>query len=297
MLSICPKCGVDAPARVVVGQDVQKYTLCPIHGESSAVIESDPNFFYCIQQNWSPTIYDGVLIDVTKRCNALCAYCFQTKDNSPDPSIDEIIRQTKLVPDGYPVILSGGEPTLRSDLGGVVQRIAERNPVHVLTNGFNIDWGLPCAWSLSHHLETEKLFDAAIVDAIEAGKKFGTIIFTVDDEVSLLRAVEAGLVLRSMSESFRIHVAAPVGADYKKPKNTMFVSDMLNILIKKQEVLVGKGKLTYLPVLINGVDFRLISWANKHTIVLDDLVCPPYYITGGRMEHLVTALVRQEFAA
>jgi hypothetical protein len=297
MLSICPTCGVDAPARIVVGQDVVKHTYCPIHGESTAIIESDPNFFYYIQQNWSPTIYDGVLIDVTKRCNASCKYCFQTKDDSPDPSIDAIVSQTLRVSDRYPVILSGGEPTLRTDLGEIVCAIAERNPVTVLTNGFGINWGLSCAWVLSHHPETKTLFDAAIVDAIEAEKKFLSIIFTVDDEASLLKAVEAGLALRAVSESFRIHVAAPVGADCKKPKNAMFVSDMLNILVGKWKVLAGKGKLNYLPIRINGVDFRLISWANKHTIVLDDLACPPYYIVDGRMEHLVTTLVRQEFAA
>lgn len=296
ILSICPTCGVDAPAAAFAGvEGIVKRTICPIHGVSFAVIEPDPKFYAYIQRNWSPTIYDGVLIDVTNRCNAACKYCFKTKDVVPDPGINEILAQTHMVPDGYPVILSGGEPTIRPDLGAIVRRILDRNPVTILTNGFNVDWSLSCAWSLSHHPETERLFEDAVADARNTGKKFGTIIFTIDNETDLFAAVERGLNLQDVSGSFRIHVAAPVGADSEKPRNAMFVSDMLNALLTKWNVLVGKGKLTYLPVLIDDVDFRLISWANKHTIDLLDLSCPPYYIVNGRMEHLVTALVRQEF--
>ena len=298
MLSICPTCGVDAFATASLETEgIVKYTICPVHGMSFAVIEPDPKFYTYIQQNWSPTIYDGVLIDVTSRCNAACTYCFTVKDGISDPSIDEIVAQTYRVPGGYPVFLSGGEPTIRPDLRDIVHCIVERNPVTVLTNGFDIDWTLPCVWSLSYHPETESLFDDAVTCAIATKKKFGTIIFTIDSKEELIKAVERGLVLRDLSGSFRIHVAAPVGADSGKSKNAMFVSDMLNALLPLWNVLVGKGKLTYLPVLIDGVDFRLISWANKYTIDLLDLSCPPYYIHNGRMEHLVTALVRQEFAA
>lgn len=149
--SLCPECLGRIPAQMVMkDQDVYLEKTCPDHGESSTLVWrglpplSDwirPKIPY---SNPAPdsSVQRGcpfdcglcpdhrqqtctALMEITRRCNLKCAYCFADAglNDSTDPDI-AIIRawyQT-LLSSGRAcnVQLSGGEPTMRDDLAEIV---------------------------------------------------------------------------------------------------------------------------------------------------------------------------------
>jgi len=80
---------------------------------------------------------------VTSRCNAHCEHCFdwarQTDENAKkDLSLDELTRIAKTAKSTFFVILTGGEPFLRRDIGDVISAWAHHARPRVLalpTNG------------------------------------------------------------------------------------------------------------------------------------------------------------------
>jgi molybdenum cofactor biosynthesis enzyme MoaA len=81
---------------------------------------------------------------VTSRCNSLCRTCFYfDKLNSRDDlSFDQIRRISETAPPFRKLWLSGGEPTLRSELGEIVTMFVRNNGirnVNLPTNGLMPD--------------------------------------------------------------------------------------------------------------------------------------------------------------
>lgn len=289
--SVCPTCGTSCPALVVEADKVYIDTYCVMHGPSRGVVEPSAPFYHYIRAHWAPSIYDGVLLDVTRRCNARCSYCFQHLGEGQDPSIEDLVARAKVVPVNYPLILSGGEPTLRPDLPEIVQELGKDHPIAILTNGYKVDSSLRAAWVLSHHNETEKLFLGALGRA-----EYLSIIYTVTNIPELMTRVREIRWNPEIAQNFRIHSAAPVGAHHGAQGSRLYLSEMIDAVKQRHEVeLVGPGKTVYFPVKIDGVDVKLVSWSSKTDIDLIDLSCPPFYLTDRGMEHLVTALVKREW--
>jgi Fe-coproporphyrin III synthase len=71
------------------------------------------------------------ILFVTSRCNAKCETCFYWQElNRPgDMTFDQIERVSATMPDVTDLWLSGGEPTLRSDLNEIVNLFVRRNMV------------------------------------------------------------------------------------------------------------------------------------------------------------------------
>lgn len=84
------------------------------------------------------------LLEVTRRCNLRCRYCFAEGGiSSPDPSANEMKAAIRVITDkcGQPLIqFSGGEPTLRNDLPELVRyaREAGCSYTQVNTNGIRL---------------------------------------------------------------------------------------------------------------------------------------------------------------
>lgn len=85
-----------------------------------------------------------VLIDVTKRCNQNCPYCFAKAemDFDGEPSLDEIGRKYDLLLEigeerPFNIQLSGGEPTLRDDLPEIIKMGKDKGfeYIQINTNG------------------------------------------------------------------------------------------------------------------------------------------------------------------
>ncbi len=88
-----------------------------------------------------------VVIDITKRCNQHCPYCFASAENddSNDLTIEEIEKKLNFLAEvgettPFNLQLSGGEPTVREDLPQIIKLAKEKgfNFVQVNTNGKRI---------------------------------------------------------------------------------------------------------------------------------------------------------------
>ncbi len=83
------------------------------------------------------------LLEVTKRCNLRCTYCFADGGNGEDPPITELKAAVESIVAqcGSPLLqLSGGEPTLRDDLPSLVRFAKEAgcSYVQINTNGIRL---------------------------------------------------------------------------------------------------------------------------------------------------------------
>ncbi|TYO94602.1 hypothetical protein LX24_02259 [Desulfallas thermosapovorans DSM 6562] len=149
--SLCPHCLAKIPARRVArGNHVYLEKECPEHGSFKVVIwRGEPSF-----ESWSrpkiPAVINVPLtrvergcpfdcglcpdhrqhtctavLEVTGRCNLHCSFCFAGSGGGaardPDPGVIRGWYRTLLDAGGpYNIQLSGGEPTMRDDLPGLV---------------------------------------------------------------------------------------------------------------------------------------------------------------------------------
>ncbi len=163
--SVCPVCLKNIPARLEQREDGSVFLSkqCPEHGAFSAdVWRGNVDFDTWIQcaqplgelgtqcpQNCGlcPEHESGtccVLLEVTKRCDLRCTFCFA---DGGQQEADLPIEQMKRAIDdichlcGKPLLqLSGGEPTLRDDLPELVRYAKEAgcSYVQVNTNGLRL---------------------------------------------------------------------------------------------------------------------------------------------------------------
>lgn len=167
--SVCPVCLERVPAqRIAVGDNVVLRKTCPEHGTFSAVVWRGVADYAAWGQRLehapAPPATAGergcpfecglcpdhlqisccVLLEVTSRCNLACPVCFASAGGmSHDPSVLELDgRLDALRALGHPVNiqLSGGEPTVRDDLPGIVALCKAKGfPfVQINTNGIRI---------------------------------------------------------------------------------------------------------------------------------------------------------------
>jgi MoaA/NifB/PqqE/SkfB family radical SAM enzyme len=88
-----------------------------------------------------------VILYVTTRCNQRCNMCFyweklNTLGADEEFSLEEFEKIAKNLPNLYQLTLTGGEPTLRSDLIDIIRifhRVSGVNRITIPTNGFYVD--------------------------------------------------------------------------------------------------------------------------------------------------------------
>lgn len=150
--SLCPVCLRRISAiKVKYGDRVYLEKSCPEHGEYKTIIWNGPPDYEswesikqpapsigCLTQVEQGCPYDCgicpehrqqtccVLLEITHRCNLVCPVCFAASqgDSAPDPSLEEIgAWYDTLLGYGGPfnIQLSGGEPSLRDDLGEIIR--------------------------------------------------------------------------------------------------------------------------------------------------------------------------------
>ena len=160
--SVCPKCLKNLPAQLVE-EDGRIYMRkeCSEHGSFSTVIWHGKSSFDDWRGNVSPLgEKDGlgcpencgicrehlqgtccVLLEVTRRCNLHCRFCFADGE-MPEPTLAELKRAVDdIFSRGKPTIqLSGGEPTLRNDLPELIQYIKLHGGKYIQlnTNGLRL---------------------------------------------------------------------------------------------------------------------------------------------------------------
>lgn len=294
-ISLCPVCLADIPATIsdVDGMAIMRKT-CPEHGLFNSIVERDVEFYAMVQRNNAAMFYSGLVVDVTYRCNLRCKWCFQHLSNEDVPK-ERIYALASQMPKGHNIILSGGEPTIHPEFAEIVNTLVGMGyVVNAITNGINIDWSLPCRWTLSHHPESEEIFNHRIIEARAAGNVFASIIYTDNSLEGYYQHVKEALSLRDVCEVFRMHAAAPVGGNLKSETEGIFVSDLYKVLVGKGHQLeMFPPKTIFMPLLVDCVPFMLISWNNVHNVDVIENMCEPYYHgRGNSVDNLVTRIIR-----
>jgi len=128
--SLCPKCLKVIDARVIE-KDNKVYInkVCHDHGHFETVHPWADQFYYKVMEglfkNHLPKAQpDGLVINLTSECNQNCPFCFARANEygMKGPSLDEI-REKISGFSGSIIYLSGGEPTLRSDLFDIIREV------------------------------------------------------------------------------------------------------------------------------------------------------------------------------
>jgi len=102
------------------------------------------DYFRIVKERARPLTFNSLFLFVTSRCNSLCRTCFYfDKLNSKDDlTFDQIQRLSETAPEFRKLWFSGGEPTLREELGEIAGLFAKNNGVRNInlpTNGILAD--------------------------------------------------------------------------------------------------------------------------------------------------------------
>jgi len=163
--SVCPVCLANIPARLMKqGERIDMEKSCPIHGSFSVPVwggavdidswllgveplrenegkNCPENCGICSEHRVGTCC---TLLEVTKRCNLRCRFCFADGgEDCGDPDREQVkawIRDISVKCRGTLLQLSGGEPTLREDLPELVGYAKEVgcSYVQVNTNGIRL---------------------------------------------------------------------------------------------------------------------------------------------------------------
>jgi len=307
-ISLCPKCYMEIPAKIYREEHgVWMLKQCQTHGEFTGLVERDPLWFdFCKREN-ADNIYDGLLIDITSRCNIKCKYCFHAtgKDNYTPDIIYEAIHNK----DYAPFILTGGEPTLHPDLPEIVKEISKHGETILLTNGVKLhdegylDQLLKAGLShdntacigLSFHKESMGK-DFLLLDLLrKRNLMLGTSFYVVDDVQQIDTALNIYRDNQDVIQEIKIKAASNLWME-DKATNKIYVSDMLKHLsaIGHTEIVRGaNNKISYANVIHEGLNVKLVSWYDKWNVDLIDINCPPYYrAKDGKLYNAATAFLK-----
>jgi len=162
--SVCPVCLKRIPAfHVKAGNNVYLKKNCPEHGDFQTIIWRDK-----VDKNeWvgnTPEIKEDensncpnncgicsdhlqgtccTLLEVTKRCNLNCKFCFADERDNDDPPLSQVISWINdlTVPGKTLLQLSGGEPTMRDDLPEIVEAAKAAGCKYIQLNSNGIRLG------------------------------------------------------------------------------------------------------------------------------------------------------------
>jgi hypothetical protein len=312
--SLCPECYREIPALVFIRKDgVVMRKHCPVHGEFKSLVERDPLFYQAVLG--SKSIYEGYFVDVTRRCNLRCEYCyFPLEHQDPEGmfTIPKVLSDCAANVRYAPFVLTGGEPTTRPDIVELVRSVKTVGPTEMLTNGVRLadpaffDTLVPylvrekgvTSVHLSVHPETElwqdtfNLFNAR-------GLKAGSALIVIDSKEQFVKALETAQEYGRDALCFRIKAASRIwneqkpGATTDQDTSKVFASDMLNWLDEMggyRLITLTGNKSVFVNVEWRGIWLMLVSWHDVGNVDLLDIDCPPYYrARNGQVANFVTA--------
>src|SRR5262245_16079193 len=138
-MSLCSTCYKEVPATITVERDgVFINKTCSEHGDQLGMLERDPVFYTWVQGLAAPSIYNGYFVDVTRKCNLRCSYCYydlKKEDPAGVYTVERIVNDCAANAHLAPFIFTGGEPTLHPHLPAILREAKRHGPVELLTNG------------------------------------------------------------------------------------------------------------------------------------------------------------------
>ena len=199
-VSFCHHCHQHIPAYVYENNNQYWLTKsCRLHGKSNHMIERDYGFFSSLvyNKNKSP---NGVLFEVSDRCNIDCPHCYHMPDNKiEDKPINDLISDLKKwYIEGTSLAMSGAEATLHKNFVTLVKQLNLTFPtsdVFLLTNGIqfaDLDYFTECKeagldgtmFGLNHpsYLNNPKIRQKqlkGITNAHKLGMQMNYIVYTM----------------------------------------------------------------------------------------------------------------------
>lgn len=310
-ISLCPKCFMEIPAKVFVEDHVWMQKRCEVHGEFTGMVERDSQWFnYCLKRG-AEKFYDGVLVDVTSRCNISCKYCYHNSGTDRDK--DDVVQESLMAKELAPIILTGGEPTVHPDFPEILHRVSKQAETWFLTNGVNVsrwDYFQKLLSSnilvedilrigLSFHKES-KGKDLEFLELLRAKKlRLGTSFYVIDDLPQIQDALAIYRAYRDVLCDMRIKAASNLWNE-QRAVNKIYTSDMLQYLCSMGQTELNhqaNNKVSYACVTHDGMDLKLISWYDKWNVDLMDISGPPFYrAQDGQYYNMVTACLKNNAA-
>jgi len=307
--SLCPVCYNVIPAIIKVGRHVWMEKTCPEHGTVKSMVERDPMWYMFCRSQKNAHIYNGYMIDITDRCNLQCQWCYH-KNGVEDRRVEDIVKDAQLCRHLAPFLLSGGEPTMHPQLPQILRVLSMIGETILITNGIKLcneeyldsliaaglaEHGKILRVALSLHPESNGKDTEFLELCRRRGYKVASGLYVVDTTDKIDKAVELYKEYDDVLCSFRIKGATQIW-DSKKPKHTMFVSDIISHLEKTGEVDVQAGsKVSFGIIHYNKMELKLVSWYNVCNIDLNDINCPPYYrAKDGNVYHMLTSFILNE---
>ena len=308
-LSLCHICYKHIPAeRITKNNAVYLIKTCPEHGRMEYKVEHDVEFYNNLEYDREGySIPQGILIEVTDRCNLNCPHCYHEPDNKVvDRSINSILKQIEenVHPRTGAVILAGAEPTVRKDLPELVEAICKQikdlnrdhQDVCILTNGVKLSdraWVKRIAKAgarmvmilLNHPSYQGKTVHRKQLEGIDNCIAEGIFVYYIGYTLGSLDQMEDVLEeiqsLGYKSWQYRIRAGSDIGRSPDEPR--FFLSDHVKLI---KSICDKKGwswekkpaddNLYHYMVNINGISHRIIQWSDPKTIDMEQLMCGPW---------------------
>ena len=304
--SVCPTCyrHIEADLFECEGR-IQLRKTCPDHGETTATVENNVEFYYSKQAEpktgFSSTPYNIVILEATDRCNLACPHCYHIPNNkSKDKSIASILAESSTAPDTFGIVLGGAEPAVRDDLIDVMTEIKTTGrTIGLLTNGVRfsdkdfaksvVEAGLDAITTLvglnhkNYHTEAVRNKQMEGLANLQANGIVPMVGYTSNYEELediILECIQ--LYSERKIALVRLRFSANIG----RHPDTPFLT--LSNHLSKVKAICEKHKFSYIElspldntiyhqmVLINGNIFRIIQWPDETNIAMNELKSGPW---------------------
>lgn len=294
--SLCTECYAEIPAVIELNGMAVMHKICALHGAFSAVVEKDAALYETLasrpEEGNQPSL---LFVEVTRRCNANCTYCYSCKDGYHPPL--EVLKQQfmALSRHGLSFALTGGEPTMRDDFLDLAGFLKGNHTV--ISNSLKFGE----AAYLDQYLDTAGTYDGftTINPSIHArelntpkqyakkltflahlrarGLKVATAFFTVETLAQVDEVIETAKKWEDVIASVRIRCAAPIGCGVKEQ---LFPSDIIKHLNEKGKLELLPSRMAFIKTRYDNIDLMIIGWYSATNVDLLDMhQSPPFYLT------------------
>jgi organic radical activating enzyme len=247
---------------------------------------------------------DGIIFDVTNRCNLNCPHCYQIPDaKSIDKTDAEIINEIEeelSIDNTFSLNFAGAEPTLRMGLAGLLKTLKERfgKETSLMTNGIKfanakylknlVDSGGFRKPSIglnhwSYQGETVHKKQLAGIDNLYDLGISAVIGYTLESYDHLYDVIPEAVRLYSEGKAkfVRIRLGSDIGRTPDEPFKTLSdnvgrVQQVCNELGYSFELLPADNNIYHQMVNINGLEVRVIQWPDATNILLSELQTGPF---------------------
>jgi MoaA/NifB/PqqE/SkfB family radical SAM enzyme len=96
---------------------------CDVHGPQSAIVEKDPVHFSNFYRHGTLGKNSTIIINVHDECNMSCPWCYYPMGKKKNKDASYYDSMFNVPYNGYNLLLSGGEPTIRPDYFSFVKEL------------------------------------------------------------------------------------------------------------------------------------------------------------------------------